>query len=267
MVFRNSFDIFGFAVYYYGVILAAGILTAFLVGLLLFKLVGYNEEIAYMLFFICVPLGIFCARLYYVVFYDPEMFSSFFALRDGGIAIYGGIIGGALGVLIVSRIKKVGYFTLCDMIVVGLILAQSIGRWGNYVNQEAYGFAVPAHVPPFTVDIDGSYHLATFFYESILNLIGFCVMMTYYVIKMRRKKYVYGTGTAIYFIWYGITRMIVEPMRMDSLLLFGSSTFVLNRVSFVLSIALVAVGVILYWAATHGKISQENKACLKKPNK
>jgi len=268
---RYGLNLGGFVIYYYAMILTLGILTAFFVGVFLFKLVGYKEEIAYMLLLFCLPLGIFCARLYYVVFYDISMFADFFNLRNGGIAIYGGIIGGAIGIFIVSRIKKVGYFTLADIVVIGVILAQSIGRWGNYVNQEAYGLYVGVNAGPFTTYIDDpkhgdrvGYYLATFFYESILNLIGFVVLLTYYVIKIRREKYQYGTVSAMYLIWYGITRAIIEPMRSDSLLIFGSNQIVFNRVSFMLSLAIIVAGVLLLWLVKKGKISQENKACMKK---
>ena len=250
-------NIGGFVVYYYGMLIAVGVLSAFLVGLLLFKLVGYKEEIAYMILLACVPIGIVCARLYYILFYDLAMFADFFNIRGGGMAIYGGIIGGAIGIYIVARIKKVGYFTLADIVVIGVILAQSIGRWGNYVNQEAHGFAVATHVPPFTVDINGTYYLATFFYESLLNLIGFAVLMTFYVLKVRRKKYQWGSVSAMYLIWYGVTRAIIEPMRADSLMFLGL------RISFVLSLAIIVAGVVLWLLVKRGKISQRNESCLK----
>lgn len=262
---RYYLDLWGFPIYYYGMILATGILAAFLIGLLLFKMVGYKEEIAYMLLMVCVPIGILCARFYYIIFYDPVMFGEFFNIRGGGIAIYGGVIGGAIGIFIVSRIKRVGFFTLADIVVIGVILAQSIGRWGNYVNQEAHGFEVGAHVPPFTVNIDGRNYLATFFYESMLNLIGFALMFAYYVYKVRRDKYLWGTTSAFYLIWYGVTRMFIEPMRTDSLLVFPKlgDAFLLNRVSFVVSFCIVIAGAVLLYLVKKGKISQENEACKK----
>ena len=264
---RNSLQIGNFHIYYYGMIIAIAILVAFAIGLLMFRVVGYKDEIAYMILILCVPLGIIGARLYYVIFSDWSMYNSFFDvinMRGGGMAIYGGIIGGALGLFIVARIKKCGFFTLADLCVVGLILAQSIGRFGNFVNQEAYGFAVGVHVPPFTVNIDGQAHLATWFFESMLNLIGFVVLFIWYTMKLKREKYVWGTGSAMYLIWYGVTRAIIEPLRNDSLTMFGSSTFLLNRVSFMLSLAIIIAGVVLYICAKKGLVSQENKECLKK---
>ena len=159
-----SFSIFGIDIYVYGVIIALGILTAFFVTLLIFKFIGYKEDIAYLILLIAVPLGIICARIYYVLFSDWSTYHSFLDvinIRAGGMAIYGGVIGGAFGVWIVSRIKKVGLFTIGDIAVMVLILAQSIGRWGNFVNKEVYGVKVAHSVPPFTVDIYGETHLAT----------------------------------------------------------------------------------------------------------
>ena len=263
-----SFNLWGLEIYYYGVIIAAGVLTAFLVALFIFKKIGYKEEVAYLILLVAVPLGIVCARAYYVIFSDWSNYHSFLDvinIRAGGMAIYGGVLGGALGVFIVSRIKKVGLFTIGDICVMVLILAQSIGRWGNFVNQEAYGITVAHSAPPFTVfiDADGKNHLATFFLESILNLIGFAMMMVIFFRLRKSGKYKWGTMTALYLIWYGIVRAIVEPFRTDSLLMFGSSEIIFNRVSFMLSIALIVLGVLLLWATKKGWTSQENKACLK----
>ena len=143
-------------------------------------------------------------------------------------------------------------------------MGQSIGRWGNFFNQEAYGLATNWHCFPFTVYIEAidEYHLATFFYESILNLIGFAVLLT---IFLKQKKH--GTTTATYFIWYGIVRAIIEPLRMDSLLFPGTTAdFVFNRVSFVLSIAICITGVILLYLNKKGKLSQNDKHLFKSTN-
>ena len=281
----KSFPIFGFEIYYYGVIIAAAILVAFIMGLYLLKKVGYKEDIAYLVVLICVPLGFLFARLYYIIF-EGVPFREFFQFRDGGIAIYGGVIGAALGLVIITKvIKRCGFFTVADIGVLCLLLAQVIGRWGNFVNDEAFGLCVnSALVPPFVVAGDSctacggaQNHLATFFYESILNLAGFVflfLMMFSVVFRRGKRKFTFkvsvthrqkkwGTITAYYLIWYGIVRAIIEPLRMDSLMIGSNESLIINRVSFMLSLALIIVGVLLLWAVKRGWISQENTKCLK----
>jgi len=263
-----SFSIFGVEIFVYGIIVASSMLAAFIVGLVIFKLIGYKEEIAYLILALVIPLGIIIARLYYVAF-SPHNFSRFFDIiniRGGGMAIYGGIIGGALGLFIASRIKKVGFYTLADIAVIGLILAQAIGRWGNFVNEEIYGFGVSNHVPPFTVNIGGSYHLSTGFIESMLNLIGFGLMVWLFFYLRKRGTYKWGITSGFYLIWYGTVRAILEPLRDPNYILRifpNGPNIVFNQVSFMLSIALVILGVLLLVAVRLGYVSQENNACLK----
>ena len=260
-----SFSVFGVEIFVYGIIIAVAILAAFVTGLLLFKRVKYNENIAYLILALTVPLGIILARAYYVAFsaHNFDTFRSVIAIREGGMAIYGAIIGGAFGLFIAARIIKCGFYTLADIVVMCVILAQSIGRWGNFVNQEAYGIATSNHVPPFTVLIGGQAHLATFFLESILNLVGFAIMIYLFLRWTRAGTYRWGTMSAFYLIWYGVVRAIIEPFRTDSLLIAGTNEIVFNRVSFVLSIALIVLGVLLLLATRFGKVSQENTKCLK----
>jgi phosphatidylglycerol:prolipoprotein diacylglycerol transferase len=267
-----SVNFFGLPIYIYGIIVSSGIIAAFIIGVLMFKLVGYKDEIAYLLLMLCVPIGIVCARAYYVLF-DPhkaQNYQNFFDvinIRGGGIAIYGGVIGGALGILILARRFKAGFFTIADIWVVALIMAQAIGRWGNFVNQEAHGFEVSHHVPPFTVRVDkageSGIFLATYLYESVLNFIGFGVLLAFNLFKIKRKNHKWGSTSALYLMWYGVSRAIIEPLRADSLVLFGSSTMIINRVSFLLSLAIIAGGVLLWLAVKKGKISQDNKGLLK----
>jgi len=288
-----SFSVFGFDIYVYGIIIASAILAAFVVGVLIFHFIGYKTDIAFLILLLSVPLGIVLARAYFVAF-TSHQFNTFWDvinIRAGGMAIYGGIIGGALGIFIAARIMKVGFYSLADIVVITVILAQAIGRWGNFVNAEAYGVGVVNHVFPFTVLIDDGCcdkgyphpHLAAFFLESMMNLIGFFVMIFLFLdIKLRKKdeelgttiwgvtikkreKHRWGTISAVYLIWYGLVRAIIEPFRTDSLLIFGSNEIVFNRVSFMLSIALVILGVLLLLAVKFGYVSQENQGCLKKP--
>ena len=256
----------GFPIYVYGIIIACAILVAFLVGAWLCKKVGYRDSIAYLILLFAVPIGIVLARAYYIIFDGAGQYKTFLDIiniRNGGMAIYGGIIGGALGIFIVSRIKRCGDFTLTDIVVMVVALAQAIGRLGNLANMEAYGVATAHHVPPFTVDIHGTPHLATYFLESMMNLIGFGVMLFLFFYLRRHKRYRWGFTSGFYLVWYGVARMIVEPFRTDSLLIHGSSQMIFNRVSFVLSIALVALGVLLLVATRMHWTSQENTKCQK----
>lgn len=262
-----GFEIFGLHVAYYGVIIASGLFIGIILCDVLCRKRGYDNNIPYVLVLFLVPLAILGARLYYIVFSDKLTLADFFDFSHGGfqgLAIYGAEIGGFLGVIIYCTIKKCSIFAITDLIVPALILGQSIGRWGNFVNQEAYGVATDLNFFPFAVYIDDlqEYHLATFFYESILNFVGFWVLLN---IFLRRKKI--GTATATYFIWYGIVRALIEPMRTDSLLIPGTTAdFVFNRISFVLSIALVGLGVVLLILNKKGKLSQNDKQLFKSIN-
>jgi len=259
------FEDSAFPISVYGIIIAVAILAAFVTVILLFRYLGWRDDLPYLILLLAVPCGIVGARIFYVFFSDWSMYQSFFDvinLRRGGLAIYGAVIGGAAGLYAVCRWKKVGFMALADVIVIGLIFAQGIGRWGNFVNNEAYGFAVDNHVPPFTVLIYGTPHLATFFYESIMNFIGFGVMLFLFLYLRKTGKYKTGTILAVYLIWYGVTRAIIEPLRTDSLLIIGSANeFILNRVSFVLSLAIIIAGVVLLYIARTKSLFMEEK-CL-----
>ena len=196
---------------------------------------------------IAFPLAILGARLYYVIFewgYYSQHLGEIFAIWNGGIAIYGGLLTGALVLYLFSRRRLIEPIDFLDIAAPSVMIAQSIGRWGNFFNQEAYGAAVKSlnYLPSFIRDqmyIDGSYRQPTFLYESIWNLLGFLLILI-----LRRKPQFLRQGeiTAFYLIWYGFGRMIIEGMRTDSLMFAGL------RVSQWLSMILILVGlaVILY---------------------
>ena len=182
-----------------------------------------------------IPAAIVGARLYYVAF-QWDMYAGnplrVLYVWEGGLAIYGGVIGGALAGLIFSRVKKISFATLADLVAPALILGQAIGRWGNFVNQEAYGRLIenPAlQFFPLAVYADGAWHMTTFFYESLWNFIGF------WILWLNRKR-VTARGNLFlgYLCWYGLGRTVIEGWRMDSLM-WGSV-----RVSQALSLALCA---------------------------
>ncbi len=262
-----GFQFLGLNITYYGIIIAVGLLIGIIICDYLCRQRGYDNNIPYVLILFVVPLAILGARMYYIVFSDQLTMVDFFNLSNGGfqgLAIYGAEIGGLIGIMIYCAIKKCSPFVITDMVVIALILGQSIGRWGNFFNQEAFGVAIGWHCFPFTVYIDAlqEYHLATFFYESILNFIGFWFL--FYVFKKQNK---FGTTTASYLIWYGFVRAIIEPLRTDSLLFPGTNAdFVFNRVSFVLSIALIVIGVVLLILNKKGKLSQNDKHLFKSVN-
>lgn len=187
------------------------------------------------------PLAIVGARLYYVIFQWQDYAASpikVFAIWEGGIAIYGGLITGAIVLFVYSYYHLIDPLDFLDIAAPGVMIAQSIGRWGNFINQEAYGGAVKSldYLPAFIRDhmyIDGSYHQPTFLYESLWNLLGFAIIL---VLRRRPRLLKQGEVTFFYLIWYGLGRFVIEGLRTDSLML-GSL-----RVSQWLSVVLVLAG-------------------------
>ena len=246
LVFLLLDFVFGVNVSWYGVIIGTGFLMAIMFYTKLSKHRGLPNDFAYDLIWWVFPLSIIGARVYYVLC-SLEEFDSFYemiAIWHGGMAIYGGIIGGLIGVIICCLIKKKNIICAIDVICPPLILAQAIGRWGNFVNQEVYGFEVTnkslqwfpfaVHITEYGLD---SWHLATFFYESILNLIGFFVL-----IIILRKVNLKGVVASSYLIFYGIVRYFLEGLREDTYILKIPGTNF--PVSQAVSIACVMAGVI-----------------------
>ncbi len=244
------FSVFGFDIYYYGLITAISYLTAIIVACLIAKKRGFKSDDIITLACFVIPLAIIGARMYYCAFYDKSLVN-FWHFRNGGLAFYGGMIGGALGVLLYCLIFKKNFLSLIDIIATSMILAQAIGRWGNFVNQEAFGYKVTnpnMQWFPFAVYIDSlaEWHLATFFYESLWNLMTFGVLMLLlYKFDLKDK----GIIAASYLILYGIGRAWIEGLRTDSLYI-GSL-----RVSQLLSIIFIAVGLcfVIYCIVKHKK--------------
>ncbi|MEE0426561.1 MAG: prolipoprotein diacylglyceryl transferase [Turicibacter sp.] len=188
-----------------------------------------------------VPSGLVGARLYYVIFnwsYYGKYPNEIIALWDGGGAIYGSLIAGTIVLFIFSYYRMVNPMDILDVAVPAVFLGQSIGRWGNFVNQEAYGKVVENldWLPSFIQNqmyIDGSYRIPTFLFESLGTLIGFIIVI---VFRHRLKSILRGEIFGFYLIWYGSIRLIIEGMRTDSLML-G-----ILRVSQILSLILVLIG-------------------------
>lgn len=192
---------------------------------------------------IAFPVGILGARIYYVAFNgDWAAYAKnpieIIAVWNGGIAIYGGLIAGALVLYFFTQRRLIKTLDLLDIAAPSVMIAQSIGRWGNFFNQEAYGAAVKNlnYLPDFIQQqmfIDGAYRQPTFLYESVWNLIGFVLLL---ILRRRPKFFRQGEQAAFYLIWYGFGRMIIEGMRTDSLMFAGL------RVSQWLSVLLILVG-------------------------
>jgi len=249
-----AFYIGGTAIFWYGIIIATSILVAVFVGSWLCKKIGYKDEIPFEVMLVTVPIGILFARIYYILFSGGD-FSNFFDIRGGGIAIFGGIIGACLGVWIYSRIKKCGFFAITDILVICAILAQSIGRWGNFFNTEVYGLETSFDLFPLTVvGMSGNSYLALFFYESILNLIGFFVLLQVF---SKQKKI--GTTSAVYLIWYGVVRAILEPLRSNAFILSAG----ILPVSLITSILAIAIGCVILYLNHKNKIPQNNESLYK----
>lgn len=211
---RVAFSIMGLDVMWYGILIALGMILAMWISTREAKRQGYDEGIIVDLCLLIIPIGIIGARIYYVIF-NWDMYSGNIAeminIRGGGLAIHGGILFGLLTVIVYSKIKKINFFKLVDMVVLGLPLAQAIGRWGNFINGEAHGG--PTNLP-WAIVVDGQKVHPTFLYESISNIIIFIILF-----KLRKNKKYEGQLMVVYVVLYSIVRFFVEALRTDSLML------------------------------------------------
>jgi len=236
-------------IYWYGIVIALSVIVAIFVGGWLCRKMRYKEEIPFEVMIFAVPVGFVGARLFFLIFEPGASLSDFFDFRGGGLAILGGVIAACFGVWIYTRfVRKCSFFAITDMLVIAGILAQSIGRWGNFFNNEIYGFEMGFSLFPLTVLVQGTPHLALFFIESMLNLAGFVVLL--YVLKKSKKI---GTTSGVYLIWYGTVRAILEPMR-DSSFILGSAL----PVSLMVSVLMVAIGCLILYLNSKNKIPQNN---------
>lgn len=215
-----AFHIGNLRVTWYGIIICLGIICAFSYFCFRAMKAGIDFDTLLDYALITVPVAIICARAYYVIFNfsssDYKSFYDIIAVWNGGLAIYGGIIGGALTVLIICKVKKIKFFVIADALTPGVMIGQIIGRWGNFMNGEAFGGATTL---PWRMRLSSHYtgyvtmevH-PTFLYESLWNLIGFILINIFY-----KKKKFNGEITLWYFGWYGLGRFFIEQLRTDSL--------------------------------------------------
>lgn len=243
MIDPIAFQIGPLAIHWYAVCIMTGLLLAVYLTTKEAPRKNLSSDDIIDFILIAFPLSIIGARIYYVIFewsYYSQHLNEILAVWNGGIAIYGGLITGVLVLLVYSYYKVINPITFLDISVPGVMIAQAIGRWGNFINQEAYGRAVDNlhYLPRFIqkqMFIDGHYRTPTFLYESLWNFLGFAVIMV-----LRRKPAFLKEGEvmAFYLIWYGIGRLVIEGMRTDSLMFLGF------RVSQLVSIVLMIIGLV-----------------------
>ena len=237
---NNSFYIFGLEITFYGFLIALGMALGVFVACKNTKLRGLSADDLVLAACYVLPLAILGARLYYVIFSDRSYtFGEIFRIWDGGLAVLGGVIGGAIGVMLFCLIHKKNFLDVADVIAPSLILGQAIGRIGCYFAGCCYGITVTDENLtwfPLSTFIDGQWRLSTFFYESVWNFVCFAILL----ILLRKNKYKYrGSSIAMYFILYGIGRAWIEALRGDSLYI-GTI-----KVSQLLSILMVIGGIVM----------------------
>ena len=238
-----AFTLFGKEIYWYGIIIAVGFLLAVLYITHRAPRFGVTADETLDMVLWAVPIGVLCARAYYCIFYW-ELFAddpiSVFYIWEGGIAIYGGIIGGVLTILVFSRIRKLKTAVLLDLAGMAVIIGQCIGRWGNFVNREAHGSVTDSFLKMGLQDASGAvtYYHPTFLYESLWNLVG--IVALHFFSKKRRFD---GEVFLLYVAWYGLGRFWIEGLRTDSLYLFRTGIRVsqlVAAVSFAAALAILA---------------------------
>ncbi|MDO4739464.1 MAG: prolipoprotein diacylglyceryl transferase [Eubacteriales bacterium] len=261
MADRVAFYLMGQPIYWYGIAIAAAVLLGVLTAALREKKEGLPKDTAIDFALVCMPAAVVFARLYYVVFeweqyaHDPL---SALDIRSGGLAIYGGLIGGALAAILLVKWKKTPYGRLADLVAPSLALGQGIGRWGNFFNQEAYGRAIGQEAWQFFpagvyIEQQGAWHLATFFYESVW-CIGIWLLLEVLVRRGAFDRCRDGDVFAWYGLLYCAERAVVEGLRTDSLYWGGV------RVSQAAS--LLAMLVVLVWFFMRVKENRKKAAWL-----
>lgn len=251
---RVAFKIWNLNIYWYGIILALGMMIGLVYGYREIKKNGIKQDDLLNMFLIAVPVSIICARLYYVIFnFDiyRDNLLGIFDIRSGGIAVYGSLIGAVLVVIIYCRKKKINLGTVLDILAVGFLIGQAVGRWGNFLNGEAYGG--PCSMPwAMTIASANGSVLAenvhpTFLYESLWNAMGVIFLVLY-----KKHKKFSGEVFCLYILWYGIGRFWIEGMRTDSLYL--GQIRISQLVALISAVAAAAVLII-----GRKKLSKNNK--------
>ena len=260
----QTISVFGFEIAYYGIIIGLGVLAGIAIAAFLAKKTGQDPDTYYDLALYAVVLSVLGARIYYVIFswdsYKDDLLS-IFNIRQGGLAIYGGVITAIITVYVYAKVKKIPFGLMTDTAGPGLILGQIIGRWGNFFNREAFGdytdglFAMQLPVDAVRSSditekmmehmdvIDGIRYIQvhpTFFYESLWNVCVLAIMLWW----VKRKQFD-GQVFLIYLFGYGVGRFWIEGLRTDSLMLFGSGLRVSQALALVMAIGAIAINFIM----------------------
>lgn len=260
----KSVTVFGFEIAYYGIIIGIGVLAGIALAAFLAKKTGQDPDTYYDLALYAVVISVLGARIYYVIFswdsYKDDLLS-IFNIRQGGLAIYGGVIAAIITVYVYSKVKKIPFGLLTDTAGPGLILGQIIGRWGNFFNREAFGDytnnLLAMRLPENAVRtsdltgkmienaeiIDGIRYIQvhpTFLYESIWN-VGVLVLMLLWI---KHKKFD-GQVFLIYLFGYGVGRFWIEGLRTDSLMFFGTGLRVSQVLAILMAIGAVVINIVM----------------------
>jgi len=230
-----AFEVFGIGIRWYGILISIGLVLGVFIAMRESARLGIDENIILDFIIFAVPIAVLCARAYYVLFNLPYYGGDILKMiniRQGGLAIHGAVIGGAITAIVYSRLKKIEFWKLADLCAPGLILGQAIGRWGNFINKEAYGG--PTNLP-WAITINGVGVHPTFLYESLWNLMIFIFLMS-----IRKKKKFEGQLFALYMMLYSLGRFFIEGLRTDSLML---GNF---RVAQLVSLAMICAGAGFY---------------------
>jgi phosphatidylglycerol---prolipoprotein diacylglyceryl transferase len=251
---RVMIEIGPLTVYWYGVLIGFGAMLGLWLAVRESQRLGMNKEIFVDLVLYALPIAIICARLYYVLFNFEHYAANpigIIKVWEGGLAIHGGLIGAFLTGYIFCKKKGLSFWKLADIAAPSILIGQIIGRWGNFMNQEAHGgpvtreFLEGLHLPDFIINqmyINGTYYHPTFLYESLWNLVGLCILLYLRRVNLRRGEIFLG-----YLIWYSIGRFFIEGLRTDSLML--TETL---RVAQVVSLVTVVAGIVLIIARRMG---------------
>ncbi|HGZ9772564.1 TPA: prolipoprotein diacylglyceryl transferase [Staphylococcus aureus] len=244
-----AFNLGPLSVRWYGIIIAVGILLGYFVAQRALVKAGLHKDTLVDIIFYSALFGFIAARIYFVIFqwpYYAENPSEIIKIWHGGIAIHGGLIGGFIAGVIVCKVKNLNPFQIGDIVAPSIILAQGIGRWGNFMNHEAHGgpvsraFLEQLHLPNFIIEnmyINGQYYHPTFLYESIWDVAGFIILVNI------RKHLKLGETFFLYLTWYSIGRFFIEGLHTDSLML-TSNIRVAQLVSILL--ILISISLIVY---------------------
>jgi phosphatidylglycerol:prolipoprotein diacylglycerol transferase len=235
-------------IYWYGLIIGTAVFLGLMLATTEGKKLGLHKDLFLDLILYAVPIAVICARIYYVLFnleYYTENPSEIIKIWEGGIAIHGALIGAIVTTIVFAKKRNVSFWKIADIAAPSLLIGQMMGRWGNFMNQEAHGGEVSRsyleglNLPQFIINqmyIEGTYYHPTFLYESLWSACGVILLLI-----LRRKNLLRGEVFLSYLVWYSIGRFFVEHLRTDSLMLFDTIRIaqLVSAVTIILGLALI----------------------------